>query len=50
MSIPSSEAALLRLEEASMNAWPGLKYVLDGAWVVRLGEGYTRRANSIMPT
>lgn len=47
MSAPLNEAALSRLEEASMNAWPGLKCVLDGAWVVRLGEGYTRRANSI---
>ena len=47
MSAPVNEAALLRLEEASMNAWPGLKTVLDDRWVVRLGEGYTRRANSI---
>ena len=47
MSAPVNEAALLRLEEASMNAWPGLKTVLDDRWVVRLGEGYTKRANSI---
>lgn len=37
------------LEEHSLNAWPGLRYrVLDG-WLVRFGDGYTRRANSVNP-
>jgi N-acetylglutamate synthase len=37
------------LEERAMNAWPGLQTVLDDGWVLRFANGYTRRANSIIP-
>lgn len=47
MTPPTDLAALLRLEAASMAAWPGLKTVMDGPWAVRFGCGYTGRANSI---
>lgn len=37
------------LEEAALNAWPGLQtFLLDG-WVVRWADGYTKRANSATP-
>lgn len=32
-----------------MNAWPALRTFLYDGWVVRFGNGYTRRANSVNP-
>jgi N-acetylglutamate synthase len=37
------------LEEISLNAWPSLQTVLYDGWVIRLANGYTRRANSVSP-
>jgi GNAT superfamily N-acetyltransferase len=37
------------LEELSLNAWPALHTLFLGGWVVRLSDGYTRRANSVNP-
>lgn len=37
------------LEELSINAWPALQTILDDGWILRLANGYTRRANSINP-
>lgn len=37
------------IEEMSMNAWPSLQTVLYDGWVLRLAEGFTRRANSVNP-
>jgi ribosomal protein S18 acetylase RimI-like enzyme len=37
------------LEELSLNAWPSPQTVYDDGWVLRFGEGYTRRANSVNP-
>jgi len=36
-----------RLERAMLNSWPALSVVLDGGWVIRLADGYTKRANSV---
>jgi N-acetylglutamate synthase len=38
-----------RLEELCFNAWPALRTVLVGGWVVRLAEGHERRANGASP-
>lgn len=37
------------LEELSMNAWPSLETIHYDGWVIRLSNGYTKRANSVYP-
>lgn len=38
-----------KIEELALNAWPGLQTYLYDGWVIRLAEGYTKRANSVTP-
>src|SRR5688572_19539946 len=42
-------AAIRALEEVSMNALPALQQVMLDGWVLRFGNGYTGRANSVYP-
>lgn len=42
MSVPSIDD----LEQAGFNAWPALRNVFVGGWLVRTADGYTKRANS----
>jgi ribosomal protein S18 acetylase RimI-like enzyme len=37
------------IEELSMNAWPSIQTMLYDGWVIRMANGYTKRANSINP-
>jgi N-acetylglutamate synthase len=38
-----------RIEETCLNAFPALKQVMLGQWLMRFGEGLSRRANSVNP-
>jgi N-acetylglutamate synthase len=38
-----------RIEEACWNAFPSLRQVLLGPWLIRFSAGLTRRANSVNP-
>jgi N-acetylglutamate synthase len=40
---------IIRCEELFMNAWPSLTTILYNGCVIRLADGYTKRANSINP-
>jgi ribosomal protein S18 acetylase RimI-like enzyme len=37
------------IEELSMNAWPSIQTVVYDGWIIRLANGYTKRANSVNP-
>lgn len=41
--------AARRVEERALNAWPALQQVLYDGWIICYAEGYTRRANSVVP-
>lgn len=46
MSFPT-DPHLQALEAASMSAWPGLRAVPLGGWLLRFGDGHTKRANCL---
>jgi ribosomal protein S18 acetylase RimI-like enzyme len=46
----SVSTPMRRFEEAGFNAWPALQTILLDGWVIRLADGYTKRANSANPT
>jgi ribosomal protein S18 acetylase RimI-like enzyme len=37
------------LEELAMNAWPSIQTILYDGWIIRMANGYTKRANSVNP-
>lgn len=43
--MPPSDIAIL--EHLAFNAWPALRVVVRGNWLLRFAEGYTKRANSV---
>ncbi|MCG6204585.1 GNAT family N-acetyltransferase [Rhodopseudomonas sp. HC1] len=38
-----------RAEQACLDAWPSLRSAMRGDWLLRFGEGVSRRANSVNP-
>lgn len=45
----AGESEIRRIEELSANAWAAFNVVAYDGWLVRSAEGYTRRANSVLP-
>jgi N-acetylglutamate synthase len=38
-----------RIEESAFSSWPAPQQVLDDGWLLRFGDGHTKRANSANP-
>ena len=44
---PSNQSKIIQFEEMALNAWPALYENLHNGCVIRLSNGYTKRANSV---
>ncbi len=42
----SGDVDILGWEQRGLSAWPALRSLVIGNWVLRVGDGYTKRANS----
>lgn len=41
--------SVLLFQELTHNAWPCRQHLLLNGWILRISEGYTQRANSVLP-
>ena len=48
-AIHGSVQSILFIEELALNGWPALTTLCYDGWLLRLANGYTRRANSVSP-
>ncbi len=48
-SMTNNIALIRTIEEASLNAWPAHKTMVEHGWLLRFADGYTRRSNSVNP-
>ncbi len=46
---PSSIKELMKLEQLMCNQWPAVKTTVCEGWLVQLSNGFTKRANSVIP-
>lgn len=46
---PIQTSDIRALETAAADGWPGLTHAWVDGWLLRAGDGYTRRANSAVP-
>jgi N-acetylglutamate synthase len=44
-----TRAQAWQVEQACLNAWPALRSAVFGPWLLRFGEGLSRRTNSVNP-
>lgn len=47
MATRLTDPKIRSVEEACLNGWPALRTIVLDGWLLRLAEGYTRRANSV---
>lgn len=47
--VPASTADILTLEEVAAEGWPAPDVAWLGRWLLRAAEGFTGRANSVLP-
>ena len=48
-SLMNDHSLIIGLESRLLNAWPSFDYQTYDGWILRLANGYSKRANSVTP-